>query len=36
MVELVAAQGLRVVFISDHDTTEGLAEADEAALQYPV
>ncbi|MBI4199616.1 MAG: PHP domain-containing protein [Chloroflexi bacterium] len=35
LVELVARQGLRVVAITDHDTTEGLGPAWEAAHAYP-
>lgn len=35
LVQLVAGQGLKVISISDHDTTEGLAEAYQAAQQFP-
>ena len=35
LVELVAARGLRVVSISDHDSTEGIQEALEAASRFP-
>jgi predicted metal-dependent phosphoesterase TrpH len=35
LVQLVAQQGLKVVSISDHDTTEGLAEAYQAAQEFP-
>ena len=35
LVDLVAQRGLRVVAITDHDSTEGLAEALEAAEKYP-
>ena len=35
LVHLVASQGLKQVAISDHDTTEGLAEAFEAARKFP-
>jgi 3',5'-nucleoside bisphosphate phosphatase len=35
LVTLVAGKGLKVVSISDHDTTEGLAEAYRAARQFP-
>ena len=35
LVRLVASQGLEVVSISDHDTTEGLAEAYRAAQEFP-
>ncbi len=35
LVRLVANQGLKQVAISDHDTTEGLAEAYEAAREFP-
>jgi 3',5'-nucleoside bisphosphate phosphatase len=35
LVNLVAGKGLKVVSISDHDTTEGLAEAYQAARQFP-
>ena len=35
LVELVAARGLRVVAISDHDSTEGIPEALEAASRFP-
>ena len=35
LVSLVASKGLKVVSISDHDTTDGLAEAYRAARQFP-
>jgi predicted metal-dependent phosphoesterase TrpH len=35
LVNLVVAQGLKKISISDHDTTEGLAEAYAAAHQFP-
>ena len=35
LVRLAAGQGLKVISISDHDTTEGLAEAYEAAREFP-
>ena len=35
LVRLVAGQGLKQVSISDHDTTEGLAEAYRAAQEFP-
>ena len=35
LVQLVGGKGLKVVSISDHDTTEGLAEVYEAAKQFP-
>lgn len=35
LVRLVAEQGLKQVSISDHDSTEGLAEAYEEALNFP-
>ena len=35
LVRLVASQGLKYVAITDHDTTEGLAEAYEAAKDFP-
>ena len=35
MVELVAERGLQVVAITDHDSTEGLAEALEALRRFP-
>ena len=35
LIRLVAERGLRVVSITDHDSTEGLAEAIEAAQEYP-
>jgi hypothetical protein len=35
LVELCADRGLRVISISDHDSTEGLAEALEAAGRFP-
>ena len=36
LVDLVARRGLRVVAITDHDSTEGLAEALEAAKRHPT
>ena len=35
LVQLAAGQGLKVISISDHDTTEGLAEAYQAAQEFP-
>ena len=35
LVRLVARQGLKTVAITDHDTTDGLAEAFEAAKEFP-
>ncbi len=35
LVNLVANRGLKIVAISDHDTTEGLAEAYQAAEAFP-
>ncbi len=35
LVRLVARQGLTTVAITDHDTTDGLAEAFEAAREFP-
>ena len=35
LIRLVASQGLEQVSISDHDTTEGLAEAYRAAEEFP-
>jgi predicted metal-dependent phosphoesterase TrpH len=35
LVALVASKGLKVVSVSDHDTTDGLAEAYQSAKQYP-
>ena len=35
LVRLVANQGLQVVSITDHDTTEGLAEIYQAAREFP-
>ena len=35
LVRLVAGQGLKQVAISDHDTTNGLAEAFQAAEEFP-
>ena len=35
LVQLAASQGLEQIAISDHDTTEGLAEAFEAAREFP-
>ena len=35
LVQMVAKQGLETVSITDHDSTEGLAEAYEAAKEFP-
>ena len=35
LVRLVARQGLKTVAITDHDTTDGLSEAFEAAKEFP-
>jgi predicted metal-dependent phosphoesterase TrpH len=35
LIQLVASQGLQVVSVTDHDTTEGLAEAYRAAREFP-
>ena len=35
LVDLVAERGLRIVALTDHDSTEGLAEAFEAAERHP-
>lgn len=35
LIRLVARRGLKVVSIADHDTVEGLAEAFEAAEEFP-
>ena len=35
LVRLVAKQGLRTVSVTDHDTTDGLEEAYEAAKEFP-
>ena len=35
LIQLVAKQGLKTVSITDHDSTEGLAEAYEAAKEFP-
>ena len=35
LIELVAAKGLKVVAITDHDSTEGMPEALEAATRFP-
>ena len=35
LIHLLASQGLKQVAISDHDTTEGLAEAFSAAEEFP-
>ena len=35
LVQLAARQGLMTISISDHDTTDGLAEAYEAAREFP-
>jgi len=36
LVRLVASQGVKVAAVSDHDTTEGLAEAYRAAREFPA
>jgi len=36
LIHLLASQGLKQVAISDHDTTEGLAEAFAAAEEFPA
>lgn len=36
LVDLCAESGLKVLAISDHDSTEGLSEADEAASKFDV
>ncbi|MFB3120090.1 MAG: PHP domain-containing protein [Stenotrophomonas maltophilia] len=35
LIKLVAEKGLKVVSVSDHDSTEGLAEAYQAATEFP-
>ncbi len=35
LVQLVAKQGLKTISVTDHDSTEGLAEAYEAAKEFP-
>ena len=35
LIQLVANQGLETISITDHDSTEGLAEAYEAAKEFP-
>ena len=35
LIRLVAKQGLKTISITDHDSTEGLAEAYEAAKEFP-
>ena len=35
LIQLVAKQGLETISITDHDSTEGLAEAYEAAKDFP-
>ena len=35
LIQLVAKQGLETIAITDHDSTEGLAEAYEAAKEFP-
>ena len=35
LVELAASRGLRVIAVTDHDSTEGLGEAFEAAKAFP-
>lgn len=35
LIELVAGKGLQVVAVTDHDSTEGLAEATAAAARFP-
>ena len=35
LVDLCAAQGLKTIAITDHDSTEGLPEAFQAALKHP-
>ncbi len=35
LTRLCAERGLKIIAISDHDTTEGLAEAHETAREYP-
>ena len=35
LVQLAARQGVKTIAVTDHDTTDGLTEAYEAALEYP-
>ena len=35
LIKLCASNGLRVIAISDHDSTEGLNEANQAMLEFP-
>ncbi|SVD03124.1 uncharacterized protein METZ01_LOCUS355978, partial [marine metagenome] len=35
LIQLVVQQGLQTISITDHDSTEGLAEAYEAAKEFP-
>ena len=35
LVQMAASQGLKTISVSDHDTTDGLAEAMEAAKDFP-
>jgi predicted metal-dependent phosphoesterase TrpH len=35
LIRLAASQGLKVVSVTDHDSTEGLAEANEAVREFP-
>ena len=35
MIDLTAGRGLKVISITDHDSTEGIKEANKAALAYP-
>lgn len=35
LVRLAASQGLKTIAVTDHDTTDGLAEAFEAAKEFP-
>lgn len=35
LVELIASRGVRVAAVTDHDSTEGVAEAIEAAARFP-
>lgn len=35
LVRLAASRGLKTIAVSDHDTTDGLSEAFEAATEYP-
>jgi len=35
VIQLVARQGLKVVSVSDHDNTDGLAEAYQAIKEFP-